>query len=108
MPESPINTTRRSNQRRKLFQTMLGEMRPLFWDTQTEKLDVDEHSDYIIARLLNMGGMPGYLWVEKLFSEEAIRGAVIRRRDMKPVVRNFMAERYHIPRDSLLKTVDWR
>ena len=90
------------------FQRMLAEMSPLFWDTQTERLDADEHSDYIIARLLNMGGMRGYLWVQKLYSEEAIRGAVIRRRDIRPVVRNFMAARYHIPSDSLLKTVDWR
>ena len=108
MQKISIQTTQRVIPRSELFQTMLREMNPLFWDTQAAELNVDEHSDYIISRLLNMGGMRGYLWVQKLYTEDDIRGAVIRRRDMRPVVRNFMAARYGIPKDSLLKTVDWR
>ncbi len=108
MQKISIQTTQRVIPRSEQFQTMLREMNPLFWDTQTEQLDADEHSDYIIARLLNMGSMRGFLWVQKLYNEDAIRGAVIRRRDMRPVVRNFMAAQYNIPTESLLETVDWR
>ena len=90
------------------FQKMLADMRPLFWDTDPDQLDMKKNSAYIIARLLDMGGMPGYLWVQYLFTKDEIIQAVIQRKDMRPVVRNFMASQYHIPADALLKAPAWR
>ena len=62
----------------------------------------------IIARLLNLGGMAGYCWTVDLYSERVIARAVIHRRDMHPIVRNFMAERYDIPKEQLVVAPAWR
>ena len=94
--------------REEAFQKMLTDMRPYFWDTKPEDLDIDKNSAYIISRLLNMGGMPGYLWVQELYNQDDIIHAVIHRRDMRPVVRNFMAQQYHIPPETLTKASAWR
>ena len=97
-----------SQNRTKEFQKMLADMHPFFWDADITQLDMKENSAYIISRLLNMGGMPGYLWVQYLFTRDEIVQAVIHRRDMRPIVRNFMAAQYHIPAESLIKTPAWR
>lgn len=90
------------------FERMLTEMKPLFWDTNTDALDKERNAPYIISRLLNMGGMRGYIWVVDLFSERQIVDAVRHRRDMRPVVRSFMARKYHVPQDQLIQPHHWR
>ena len=90
------------------FRRMLAEMRPLFWDTDVQALDRDRNAPYIIVRLLNLGGMRGYIWTVDLFTEQQIADAVIRRRDLRPVVRSFMARRLNIPRERLVQTPSWR
>lgn len=90
------------------FGRMLEEMKPLFWDTRVEALDRERNAPYIISRLLNMGGMRGYIWVVDLFTERQIVDAVCRRRDMKPVVRSFMARKYDIPGERLPRPERWR
>jgi len=94
--------------REEAFQRMLSEMKPLFWDTTIEKLDMERNGAYIISRLLNMGGMRGYIWVVDLFSEQQIVDAVNHRRDMRPVVRSFMARKYHVPLEELIRPQSWR
>ncbi len=90
------------------FRRMLEEMRPLFWDTDVQALDRDRNAPYIIARLLNLGGMRGYIWTVDLFTEQQIADAVIRRRDLRPVVCSFMARRLNIPQERLVQTPSWR
>lgn len=91
------------------FERMIEAMRPLFWDTEPEKLDMTANSQYIISRLLSKGGMPGYIWVQKLYTEADIVEAIIKRRDMDPVMRNFMCERYRIPKEQLIQPAyRWR
>ena len=76
----------------RTFQRMLAEMRPLFWDTDPDALDQRKNAPYVISRLLNLGGMAGYCWVKDLYDGITITEAVIHRRDLRPAVRNFMAE----------------
>lgn len=90
------------------FAQMLNEYRSLFWDTDIDALDMKGNRLYIISRLLSKGGMPGYLWVTKHYSEADIIDAIIRRRDMDPIMRNFMAEKYHVPKDQMVKSRQWR
>ena len=90
------------------FERMLSEMKPLFWDTRVEVLDKERNAPYIISRLLNMGGMRGYIWVVDLFSEQQIVDTVRHRRDLRPIVRNFMAQRYHVPKEQLIQPEEWR
>jgi len=97
-----------SNTREAAFHKMLRDMSPIFWDTDIEQLDMDTHHRYIIARLLNMGGMPGYFWVRDHYSVPAIVDTLTHRRDIRPIQQNFMAEQYSIPREALPKHVPWR
>ena len=97
-----------NDERPRAFQTMLSEMKSFFWDTDIEALDMDQNAPYIISRLLNTGGMAGYCWVKGLYSDQAIIDAVIHRRNLRPIVRNFMAQQYHIPRESLVTAPAWR
>ena len=92
----------------RTFQNMLKEMKPLFWDTDPDQLDQRRNGPYIISRLLNMGGMAGYCWVKDLYTKDEIIWAVIHRRDLKPVVRSFMAQQYHIPKETLVRQIPWR
>ena len=87
--------------REEAFKRMLSEMKPLFWDTRIETLDMERNAAYIISRLLNMGGMPGFICVEKLYSREEIMDCAIRRRDLAPRVRNFLFGWYGIPRERM-------
>lgn len=95
-------------QRPSAFRAMLEEMKACFWDTDIDALDIDKNGPYIISRLLNAGGMAGYCWTVDLYPERDIAQAVIHRRDMHPIVRNFMAQRCHIPREQLAQTPAWR
>lgn len=97
-----------AEERRQAFHTMIREMKPYFWDTDTDELDIDKNAPYIISRLLNKGGMAGYCWVKDLYSDQAITDAVIHRRDFDPIVRNFMASQYHIPKELLVNPPAWR
>lgn len=81
---------------------MLDRLNFLFWDTDIEKLDQDLNHRYIISRLLCKGGMDGLIWVTEHYSEDAIVDTVLHRRDMDPIVRNYMAQQYHIPKSSLI------
>ena len=96
------------NQRERSFRNMLSANRALFWDTRIDALDRNANRCYIIARLLNLGGIPGLDWVEDNYSADEIADAVIHRRDLHPIVRNFMAERYHIPKERLNQGAPWR
>ena len=97
-----------AQQKAEAFEKMLSQFKSLFWDTDIEALDMTDNRQYIISRLLSMGGMPGYLWVTRYYSEEDIVEAIIHRRDMHPIMRNFMAEKYRIPKDKLVKARAWR
>lgn len=97
-----------SNPRESAFRQMLREMSPIFWDTDIEQLDMDVNHRYIIARLLNMGGMRGYFWVRDHYSAAAIADTLTHRRDIRPIQQNFMAEQYGVPRSALPKPAPWR
>lgn len=94
--------------RERSFGRMLTEMKPLFWDTDIAALEQHQNAPYIISRLLNMGGMAGYCWVKDLYSREEITWVVLHRRDLRPVVRSFMAQQYGIPAESLARPAAWR
>jgi len=93
---------------RRTFPDMLKEMKSLFWDTDPDQLDQRRNAPYIISRLLNMGGMAGYCWVKDLYTPEDVIWTVIHRRDLKPVVRSFMAQQLNIPKEKLVRPIAWR
>lgn len=97
-----------SDARERAFRQMLRDMAPLFWDTDIEQLDMDAQHRYIIARLLNMGGMRGYFWIRDHYSASDVVDTLTHRRDIDPIPRNFAASQYNIPREALEKHASWR
>lgn len=45
----------------------------LFWDVNIDHLKLDEHRDFIIERVLNMGNGNELLWLWATYSESDIR-----------------------------------
>ena len=85
----------------------LRQMRGIFWDTDVEQLDPEKNKPFIIARMLEKGGMRGMIWVEAVYPPEDIVDAVCHRRDLSPVVRNYCMGRYRIPREAVDAPMDW-
>jgi|GEM_PF-943231 len=77
-------------------------LRPAFWDSDFEHLDLEKNRDFIITRLFTKGGIPGINWAEKTFTADEIRAAARTRRDLNPIVANFLSQRYGIPRRDMM------
>ncbi len=85
----------------------LREMQPIFWDTDIERMDVERCKPFIIARMLEKGGLRGYFWVEETYSEAEITDVVCHRRDLSPLVRNHMLLKHRIPREAVTVPMGW-
>ncbi len=85
----------------------LRQMRGIFWDTDVERLDLEKNKPFIIARMLEKGGMRGMIWVEAVYPAEDIVDALCSRRDFSPVVRNYYLGRYHVPREAVAASLNW-
>ncbi len=76
-------------------------LRFCFWDTDIEKLDMEKNSDYIISRLYTRGGIRGIVFVHETYTDDEIIHAAKTRRDLNPIVANYLSERYGIPREDM-------
>lgn len=75
--------------------------RPCFWDTDFDGLDVRENRAFIIARLYTKGGFEGMLAVAELYSDEDVICAARTRRDLDPIVANYLRKRYGIKKEDM-------
>ncbi len=39
----------------------------LFWDTSPETIDIRTHARYIVERVLEVGGLDAFYWVQRLY-----------------------------------------
>ena len=85
----------------------LRQMRGIFWDTDVEQLDLEKNKPFIIARMLEKGGMRGMIWVEAVYPTEDIVNVLRHRRDLSPIVRNYYLSRYHIPQEAVAVPMKW-
>ncbi len=72
-----------------------------FWDAKFDELDIRNNSDFIIIRLYTKGGFPGIFWVEKTYSSDDIIHAAKNRRDLDPIVANYLKEKYAIRKEDM-------
>lgn len=47
-------------------------LRPLFWDTDFDRLRVPGHERYVIERVLEYGDVPEVRWMMQRFSQEQV------------------------------------
>lgn len=63
--------------------------RSLFWDVRLESISVKRNSSYIIARLLNFGGLDAINWIQLVYPVRKILGVLASSRALSEKSRNF-------------------
>ncbi|HEY3304859.1 MAG TPA: hypothetical protein VGL70_15150 [Candidatus Binatia bacterium] len=69
-----------------------------FWDVYPRQIDLNQQSEYVIARLLEHGDLGAIQWVLKSYSKEHIANVVKRSRQLSRKTANFWRLRLAIPR----------
>ncbi len=60
-----------------------------------------KNRDYIISRLYTRGGMRGIAFVHETYTDDEVIHAATTRRDLNPIVANYLSEKYDIPRKDM-------
>lgn len=76
-------------------------LRPYFWDTDFDSLDKEINKGYIISRLYTKGRVEGMLWVNRNYTEKDIIYAAKKRRDLTPIVANYLQKKYGLKREEM-------
>jgi transcriptional regulator with XRE-family HTH domain len=72
-----------------------------FWDVDMGSF-TKENTPFVIARLYERGGIDGMCYVEEHFTKEEIIEAAKTRRDFSPVTANFLAQQYHLAKETMV------
>jgi len=76
-------------------------LRPLFWDTDFDRLRVPGHERYIIERVLEYGDDAAVHWLWHTFGADAIADAVRRSRTISRSTANLWSLLLDIPREEI-------
>lgn len=76
-------------------------LKPIFWDTDIDKLDCENHKNYIIERVLQYGRSEHVRWLLKKFSKNDIIETVKVSRSIDRKTANFWSLHYKIPREEI-------
>ena len=80
---------------------MPTELKKYFWDTDFERLDLQENKEYIISRLYCYGDLKAIRWVNNTYSREDIKKVAIKRRDLKPIVANYLRQQFNLKKEEM-------
>ena len=70
---------------------------PLFWDTNLAAFDPQQHPEYTIGRVLELGDEDAVRWMRESFSEQLILDVLRAERRLSPRSANFWALIFHVP-----------
>ena len=76
-------------------------LKPIFWDLDSEKLDLKKNSFQIIDRILEWGDFPQVRWMFKTYSKKEIIEVVKKSRQLSLKSANFWAMYYNIPKNEV-------
>ena len=63
----------------------------LFWDVDTNDLDIDTHSRFIIERVITRGDIDDWTMLLNLYGKERIRNEVVTIRSLDPKTLNYLS-----------------
>lgn len=72
----------------------------LFWDVDTQMLDLEKHKTYIIRRVMEYGKMNDWTLLKTRYSMDEIKNAIITARSIDPKVISFVAKITNTPLES--------
>jgi hypothetical protein len=68
----------------------------LFWDVQTDTMDIEIHSRFIIERVVSRGNMTDWNLLKKIYGKEKIRAEVVRIRSLDRKTLSFLSAYFGI------------
>ena len=72
-----------------------------FWDAQPHRIDLNQHSEYVIARLLEHGDMGAVQWIIKAYRKAEIIKVVKHSRQLSRRTANFWRLRLAISKSAV-------
>jgi hypothetical protein len=69
----------------------------LFWDVDRSRLDLDEHSQFLIGRVLQYGYFRDWQFLVKLFGLEKIKNTLLEIRFLDDISLHFASNLFSIP-----------
>ena len=73
--------------------------RVLFWETDYEKIDWDAKAHYVIERVVMYGFFEDWRAIQKYYSMEKIKEAVLQARNLDPKTLSFLRVIFNIPKE---------
>ncbi len=64
-------------------------LKPFFWETDLERIDIRRHKTFIIERLLEFGDKPAVQWLFTTYSLSEIKGTLKKSRNISSKSRNY-------------------
>jgi Family of unknown function (DUF6922) len=64
-------------------------LKPFFWETDLEKMDIRLHKTYIIERILELGDKPAVQWLFTTYSLSEIKDILEKSRNVSSKSRNY-------------------
>lgn len=58
---------------------LLAEVARLFWDVDPESVDVEQHRDYVMERVMARGGWEAMRWLRRTYSREQLADFLLRK-----------------------------
>lgn len=80
---------------------MPEELKKYFWNTDFEKLNIQKNKSYIKSRLYCYGDLKAIRWVNNIYSREDIKNVAINRRDLKPIVANYLRQQFNLKKEEM-------
>ncbi|MCQ2802563.1 MAG: helix-turn-helix transcriptional regulator [Bacilli bacterium] len=81
--------------------TLPETLKQYFWDVEFDKLDLINDQDYIISRLLTMGGIDGTKFIFQNYSYEEIKNVITISRKLDKKVASFFANYFKLNRNDM-------
>ncbi len=70
----------------------------LFWDVDTDDIDIQENARFIIERVLMRGRMRDWFTLNRIYGLDKIKEEALRIRYLDKVTLNFCSTFFHIPK----------
>lgn len=64
-------------------------LKPIFWDTNPNELDIETHKPFIIARVAEKGRWADVQWLRQIYPDSDIAEVVLRSNNTSPKVKSF-------------------
>ena len=71
----------------------------LFWDSDQEQIDVDEHNRYIIERVTLRGSLDDWLEIKKYYGIDKIKGVILDATYLDERSWDFFSKMFKIPKE---------